>query len=100
LNIIRGVKVNVNGAQLPALELIVKPGFYSSPENLTYSYNITGFTSRLLTLQINFDNPLLVSSFDDPDYLRVKFNGYYFFFSEDARTIAKGTLLEKALPRM
>jgi len=41
-----------------------------------------------------------VSSLDDPDYVKIKFNGYYLFFSEDARIIAKNTVLEKELPRM
>ena len=49
---------------------------------------------------LRFDNPSILSSFDDPDKVQVKFNGYYFFFSDKGRTIKEDTKLVKTLPRI
>lgn len=100
LDQIQSVKVIINGKELPALEVAILPGFYSTPENLTFTYNITSYTPKLLTIQLNFDDPSIVSSLDDPDKVQVKFNGYYFFFSDQGRTIKEDTKLVKSLPRM
>jgi hypothetical protein len=70
------------------------------PENLTFTYNITSYKPKLLTVQLNFVDPTIVSSFDDPDKVEVKFNGYYFFFSEQGRTVKEDTKLIRVLPRM
>lgn len=67
LEIIRGQKVLVKGKKVPALELKLKPGYYSDPDNLTFSYNITAVTPRTISLKLNFDVPQLISSLDDPD---------------------------------
>jgi len=57
------------------------PGYYSDTKTLGYNYTITNYEPNMITLQVNFDNPLLVSSLDDPDKIQINFNGYYFFFT-------------------
>ena len=32
-------------------------------------------------MSLEFNDPDIVSTFDDPDKLEIIFNGYYFFFS-------------------
>lgn len=76
LSVIMAQQVVVNGAVLPALELKLKPGYYSDPSNLTFSYNITAITPLTITVQIYFDVPELISTMDDPESMEVHFNGY------------------------
>ncbi len=92
-------KINVNGKLRPALELKMKPGYYSDPSNLTFSYNISAMTPRTITLQISFDFPNLISSLDDPEKLEVYFNGYFFFFSQYGKTVDPGTMLVQNIPK-
>jgi hypothetical protein len=76
LSVIMAQQVVVNGELVPALELKLKPGYYSDPMNLTFSYNITAITPLTISLQIYFDVPELISSMEDPDSMEVHFNGY------------------------
>ena len=56
-------------------------------------------TPRTVTIQIDFDEPNLISSLDDADKLEVFFNGYYFFFSQYGKTIVPGTVLTSKIPK-
>jgi hypothetical protein len=87
VEVMKTTLVKKDGQWVPALELIIAPGYYSMPGNLTFTYNITSYSPRMMTLKINLDNPLLVSSYDDPDALIVKFNAKFFFFSDYGRLI-------------
>jgi hypothetical protein len=48
---------------------------------------------------LNFETPIFVSSFEEPDFLIVEFNCYLCFFSEFGQTILEDTTLERILPR-
>ena len=73
LSIIQNTTV-VDGKTVPIIELEIKPGYYSSISNLSFTYEIIEYTSRIIKIQIKFENPILISSLDDPDKLNVKFN--------------------------
>jgi hypothetical protein len=55
----------------PALLVTVIPSRYSDPKNLTFTYNITRYTPTSLTLELNFENPSIVSSFAEPDRIQL-----------------------------
>ena len=65
-----------------ALQVRAKPGKSTLPVNLGLLYNITEYSPRKMTIQLNFTNAIQVSAYD-PDNLEVKFVGNFFFFSED-----------------
>ena len=94
LSIIQNTTV-VDGKTFPIIELKIKPGYYSIISKLSFTYEIIDYTSRIIKIQINFENPILISSLDDPDKLNVKFNANNYFFSEYGKTIKENTLLEK-----
>jgi len=46
----------------PALTFKVIPAKGQSQENLKFSYNITSYTERSMTIELNFFNALKISS--------------------------------------
>jgi hypothetical protein len=46
----------------PALLVTILAGRYSKAEDLKFTYNITSYTARSLTIQLNFYHPILISS--------------------------------------
>ena len=57
------------GTKRPLFELMVSLGFYSPPEMLSYTWSITQMTKRSLHLRINFENPIYVSTEEEPEQL-------------------------------
>ena len=90
----------MNSKVVPALEVIIIPGYYSDPKMLKFNYTITNYDPTQLNIQLNFENPLYVSSLDDPDMLQINFNAFFFFFTEFGKTVATGTTLQRRLPIM
>ena len=54
LEAIQNAQVLDNGKLVPALQIEVIPGIESNPAMLNYTYNITGYASRTLTVQLLF----------------------------------------------
>ena len=60
--------------KVPVLLVTIAPSVYSDPKNLTMNYSISSYTASSLTIQLNFENPAIVSS-KAPDQFRVVFVG-------------------------
>ena len=54
--------VYINETLFPALDIQVKPGAYSDRSLLGMNWTFIDYTKDLLLIQLNFDNPLSVSS--------------------------------------
>ena len=81
------------GTTRPVIVTKVVLGEFSPPEKLGYTWSVTKMTKRSLKLQINFENPIYVSTEEEPEQLEITFNGGQVFASEE------GLLLEMPLFR-
>ncbi len=54
--------VLINGTYFPMLELTIIPGAYSDITQLKFNWTYQNFAPTLMQLQLNFENPLKVSS--------------------------------------
>jgi len=52
----------MNETIFPALDIRVKPGSYSDKKLLGMSWTFVDYTAGQLLIQLNFENPLVVSS--------------------------------------
>jgi len=59
----------------------VKPGHSSNPNDLKFTWHAIEQTEKSLTLQLEFETPILVSSNDALDFMQVTFNDPLLFFS-------------------
>jgi hypothetical protein len=72
--------VFINETVFPALDIRVKPGAYSNTMLLGMNWTFVEYTAGQLDFQLNFENPLVVSSLqDDKDYIDVTIFGYPWF---------------------
>ena len=61
----------------PFLDIQVRPGYYSNLNQLGMNWTLVDFSPDQLTIQLNFENPLVVSSLqDDSDSIEVTIMGY------------------------
>jgi hypothetical protein len=54
--------VIINGTYFPMLELVVIPGILSDMSLLKFNWTLNNFAPGMFQLQLNFENPLEVSS--------------------------------------
>jgi len=66
--------VDVNGVDLPVIQIELIPGPDSLAENLELVWEAVNQTSHHMTIKINFTSPRNVSSNEEPDILRVTIN--------------------------
>jgi len=66
--------VDVNGVDLPVIQIEMIPGPDSLAENLELVWEAVNQTSLHIIIQINFTTPRNISSNEEPDFLRVTIN--------------------------
>lgn len=81
--------------ELDALEVkLLDPLTRQSLEQVNYSWSITSLTGQHLQLQIDFENPALVSSDQADDLVEVTFWDTKYFKSIDGDEIAFGSRVQ------
>ena len=58
-------------------------GEESDPNNIKYSWDVVSMEKRKLELQLNFEDPLYISTEEEPEYLEVKMLNTNQFISEE-----------------
>lgn len=82
-----------------SVQLALVPSTYSYVNRLTFDWEITELTKNSMTIQIMFDDPILISSSFDADRLQVSFhNTDQWLFTEKGFSTPNGYFLQHNLP--
>ena len=94
--------VFVNGTEFPALDVKVRPGAYSEPTLLKMNSTFISFSPSMMKIQLDFENPLVVSSsIYSKDSIEVTIYGNSWFMDVQGNFLEEGfTLKSYVLPQM
>lgn len=101
-SLIGNTTVPINGTEWPILELTIIPGVSSNRSLLKFNWTYISYTPTVLSLQLQFENPLLISSHAlNPDSIQVLIHGFQFFTDTRVNYIAPEYLLSpEVLPQV
>ena len=77
----------------------VIPGYFSSDEELGFTWHVDQYDSQQLSIKLSFQNPEYVSTNGNSDQLEVKFMSGDYFYDIDDLPLANNTVIRKDLPK-
>ena len=82
------------------LQVSVISGYYTDRTKLGFNYTVLSFEKNKMTLQLDFENPLIISREPvDPEILKIVVNDIQYFFTSFGKTISiENSELQKKLP--
>ena len=81
------------------LEVEVLPSYFTNKEELKCDWKVEEYTSQYMTIKLDFEQPLLVSSSSgEKDAIKISFRSTDYFYDTDGFPLAKSTMIYKELP--
>lgn len=82
-----------------AIKVEVLPGDYSSEQDLEFSYNVTNYSPKQMTIDLKFDKPLYISKdYESKEFLEITFITKFFFFDTEGLFLEEGLKVLREIP--